>query len=91
MISFCKSRSLIRFISEPGSTRKLALGFRNSGASNSTTGESSWLRPARRTLLNSLGIGPTSDVLSGLHDPSSRRNDESAESLNFQMALERLA
>ena len=41
IVSCLKAWSLTRFTSDPGSTRKLALGLRNSGAASSTTGESS--------------------------------------------------
>ena len=41
IVSCLKAWSSTRFRSDPGSTRKLALGLRNSEATNSTAGESS--------------------------------------------------
>ena len=41
IVSCLKAWSLTRFTSDLESSRKLVLGLRNSGATNSTTGESS--------------------------------------------------
>ena len=91
IVSCRKARSLIRFMSEPGLTRKFVLGFRNSKATNSTTGESSCLRPARRILLNFPENRLTADVLLDLSDSLPRPSDESAGSLNSQRTLGKLA
>ena len=67
----------------------MAVGPRNSGAVNLTTGESSWPRPVRRTLRSSPESEPTWDAPVGLSDSSQRPSDESLGSLKLLRVLER--